>query len=204
MSDTFEPAVQDPTLAEALGESTNGVTLADAPETPDQAVPFQDEANQDAADAQDEMLSSLGLDDVPDEVQGGEQEAKPEPQLYLVVAPSGGIACVEPMAALEDLQARLMALEGEDVQVFIFSGERYQVTKGPYRYLTSPSADAIELFDLPKPEELEIDDEGYLGPPSSALEIPPPLPEELDEEGIADEQDGWGGEPPDQDEEPPP
>jgi hypothetical protein len=178
-------------MPEIQEESTTG--LADAPNA-------QDEAYHDAsAEDRDEMLSSLSLDDLPDEVPDGEPEPEPA-QLYLVVAPFGGFASVKQMATLDDLRAELIALEGDDVQVFVFSGVRYNVTKGPYRHLIPATGEPIELFDLPEPEALEIDDQGYLGPPASLLEIPPPLPEELEGEGA----DDWGDGPPNLDDEPPP
>ena len=152
---------------------------------------------------QEEMLSSLSLDDVPDDIPDDEPEAEPA-QLYLVVAPFGGFARVEQMATLEDLRAELIDLEGDDVQVFVFSGERFNVTKGPYRHLIPASGEPIELFDVPEPEALEIDDQGYLGPPPSSLEIPPPLPEELEAEGADEIPDGWGNNPPDPEDELPP
>jgi len=168
-------------MSEIQEESTTGIGLADVPNTQED---------------QEEMLSSLCLDDLPDE----EQEAEPDPKLYLVVAPTVGFARVEQMATLEDLRAELIALEGKDVHVFVFAGERYNVTKGPYRHLIPASGEPITLFDLPEADALEVDDKGYLGPPPSALKIPPPLPEELEEDVPDEIPDGWEGEPPDEDE----
>lgn len=91
--------------------------------------------------------------------------AQTPPYDYWVVVTShaGGPELVGPLTK-EQLVARLRYLYGTPVQVFPFRGVPLSISSGPFRFLMTPEDEAIPLFDVPEPKE--VDPYGHLYDPS--------------------------------------
>jgi hypothetical protein len=94
-------------------------------------------------------------------------------KFYAVILHANGDFGVETFDALDNLVNRIKALVDKDVSVFSFSGHLLPVSKPPFRHLLTPWGPK-PLFDL-QPDELEIDDTGYLGADPIHLSDPPAL-----------------------------
>lgn len=96
----------------------------------------------------------------------------PEPENCYVVFHSivAGIEVIGPLAET-DMVARLADAVGSPMQAFIFRGERYHISKGPYRHLITPDGRTIPLVEYPT--EIEIDPDGEL---CTDGDVPPPTP----------------------------
>jgi hypothetical protein len=79
---------------------------------------------------------------------------------YLIVVPDGQNGRCENFVDLDQLQTRLASLQRLKCQCFVFYGDRWNLTKGPYKFLVSPEGDKLPLFA--SEEELEIDSEGLM------------------------------------------
>jgi hypothetical protein len=100
-----------------------------------------------------------------DENQG---DQSPELTYHVVVVPDVGDVVVESFAEVDQLTDRLTELSSESVTVSIFEGRRLLMTKGPQRYLQIDD-EYLPLFDEADPNELELDEGGYMG------ELAPPM-----------------------------
>lgn len=111
-----------------------------------------------------------------------------EEQFHLVVLNPHGESWHEGFPDREELCLRLRELYGNDCHVFVFAGQRLQITQPPFRYLLAAGEEPYPLFTLPDPAALAVDEEGFLGTvpvemanpeaedeDSSPAESPPPL-----------------------------
>ena len=96
---------------------------------------------------------------MPDENQG---DQSPALMYHVVVVPDVGDVVVESFAEVDQLTERLTELSSESVTVSIFEGRRLLMTKGPQRYLQIDD-EYLPLFDEADPNELELDEGGYMG-----------------------------------------
>jgi hypothetical protein len=96
----------------------------------------------------------------------------------LVECPDGDWGAMRLFKRVEGLAARVGQLEGEDVVVWAFFGLPLRLTKGPQRYLLLPNGKAImvpmyeggpcKIVDAGLIDVLEVQEDGYLGPPELA------------------------------------
>jgi len=92
-------------------------------------------------------------------------------KFYLVVVPEDDKPQTEAYDAVELLMARINELLGTRVSIFAFMGFKMAISKGPNRYLKTPFG-TLPLFSLPKADEMEYDDDGYVGEDETELTIP--------------------------------
>lgn len=97
----------------------------------------------------------------------------PENKYYAVILTSDGDTRVEEYDSAAAMAIRLRELIDHDVSVFPFFGQRYHISKPPFRYLMTP-AENIPLFEPPA-DKLEPDDTGYLGVDPVYFEGPPQI-----------------------------
>ena len=81
---------------------------------------------------------------------------------YVVVCEVGSIPVCTEMDS-EAVQPFLEGLVGDDVNVFIFKGQRAGISEGDHKYLTWPGEAPVALFKLAAPGDLAIDPTGYMG-----------------------------------------
>jgi len=92
-------------------------------------------------------------------------------KLYLVVVPeSGAPTCTEP-ETVKDLIMRLTELQGQSVNAFVFRGERWHISRPPYRHLLPPGQTPIPLY-MPPGEQIDIDPEGDMASKVDAVALP--------------------------------
>lgn len=86
-------------------------------------------------------------------------------RFYLVVLPEDGHPRLEQFTAVDPLLSRIQQLvaEAAEVSLFPFIGNFMPITKGPNRFLKTPYG-PLPLFGIPDPEELEVEEHGYIGP----------------------------------------
>ena len=95
-----------------------------------------------------------------DEIQGSSDS--PGVDYHVVIVPDAGTVTGESFPSTTELLARLTGLSSEPVTVSIFEGRRLMMTKGPQRYLQIDD-EYHPLFDEADPNELELDEDGYMG-----------------------------------------
>lgn len=95
---------------------------------------------------------------------------------YAVVLPEDGPPRVDQYDTIELLQAAITATIGTEVALFPFMGHRLKISKGQWRYLMTPFGN-LPLFNVPAPNELEVDETGWVGKQSQELIIPDRPPE---------------------------
>lgn len=82
-------------------------------------------------------------------------------KFYIVSVPEDGKAtCLGPIDTVDQLAEHVRPLLGPLGQVFIFLAERWNLTRGPLKFLVPPpgGGDRVPLFQ--SPELLEVDPEG--------------------------------------------
>jgi hypothetical protein len=86
-----------------------------------------------------------------------------EPIFILTILPETGILRFEHIETEEELAFRIRQLldSGEEVSISVSFGFRLQISKPPLRYLVAPWG-KTPLFD-PLPQELQLEDDGYIG-----------------------------------------
>lgn len=83
-------------------------------------------------------------------------------KFYLVKFPEDALPSVEEFETIEPMVARIIELLGTETAVYPFMGYWLGITKGPLRYLVTPFG-MLPLYQLPKPDEVEVDTTGWLG-----------------------------------------
>jgi hypothetical protein len=92
-------------------------------------------------------------------------------KIHLVVVPeSGAPICTEP-DTVRDLVARLTELQGQNVNVFVFLGERWHISRPPYRHLLPPGQTPIPLY-MPPGEMIDVDPDGDMASKPGAVALP--------------------------------
>ncbi len=99
-----------------------------------------------------------------------------EPLFQLAVFPEDGLPRVESFDTLDALAIRIRELDSHDVTAFPFFGYRLGISKPPLRYLVTPWGNQ-PLFDSPS-ENLELEDDGFLGKRQPILQVPDTAEEE--------------------------
>lgn len=123
----------------------------------------------------------------------------------LVECPDGEWGAMRIFKRVEGLASRVGQLEGEDVVVWAFFGLPVRLTKGPQRYLLLPNGKAVmvpayeggptKVVDADLLDTLEIQEDGYLGPPELAnsklvhTKLEGPQPENASAQGGDDDDD---------------
>lgn len=92
-------------------------------------------------------------------------------KLYLVVVPESGAPTCHEMEHGRALVERLTSLQGQMVNVFVFKGERWQLSRPPYRHLLPPEGTPIPLY-MPPGNEIEVDPDGDMGAKPEANALP--------------------------------
>lgn len=106
-------------------------------------------------------------------------------KFYAVILQANGDFGVETFDSLDPLVTRIKTLVNKDVSVFSFAGHLLPVSKPPFRHLLTPWGPK-SLFDM-QPEDLEIDDTGYLGIDPIHLTDPPQLKTPTGDKNFADD-----------------
>ena len=104
-----------------------------------------------------------------------------EPAYHLLLWREGNRPEHEQYADCAALCARLQALLGEEVWVYVMQGWPCHLTPGPFRFLLLPDDQTCPLFELPSPGS-ERTFCAFLGDAEEALEMPV-WSEETDAEG---------------------
>lgn len=91
-------------------------------------------------------------------------------KLWLVVVPESGPPTCTQVESGRALVGRLTELQGQPVNAFVFKGERWLISKPPYRHLLPPDGTPIPLY-MPPGEQIEPDPDGDMGikPEANAL-----------------------------------
>lgn len=120
------------------------------------------------------------------------KDAEPEPDVNearygIVECPDGEWAQIKLVRSVAALANRMSVLEGQDVVAWVFYGVPLQFTKGPQRYLRLPDGrhalklpmygnGPYEVVDVAEMEKIDLQEDGYLGPPQLAEGLLPELP----------------------------
>jgi hypothetical protein len=86
---------------------------------------------------------------------------------------------------MSELRSKVEELDGSDSFVYIFAGKQLRLSKGPFRYLLG-NGEPVALFDVPGPENAEVEEEGYVGREEEYDDY-----EYVDEEGDDEEEEGY-------------
>lgn len=92
-------------------------------------------------------------------------------RFYLVSVPESDPPACEEHDGVEALTRRLVDLVGKKVNVFVFRGERWQLTRPPFRHLVPPAGAPVALY-MPPNGQLDIDPEGDLADPPPLAPLP--------------------------------
>jgi hypothetical protein len=112
---------------------------------------------------------------------------------YLIEVPDTGAPDINVYETVQELAARVQALDGTGVTVMPFRGRRLSISTGPFRYLLDRDEDPpIPLFDTPRTDNLTWESQAHLGEvaptPEFALGTPSDITESsVDEEELVDE-----------------
>lgn len=115
-----------------------------------------------ASGSPEELLQKLAKVDEAEAVLSGRR-------YYVVIVPEADLPTCDEHDTFDGLLRQVSSLVGTKVFIFVFCGERWKVSKPPYRYLVGPGDKMVPLF-MPPTGELEFDDLGDLSTP------PPPEP----------------------------
>lgn len=114
-----------------------------------------------------------------------------EPRYVLTLVPEDGVMRFEHIATEGELKFRVQQLlnSGEEVSISITFGHRLKISKPPLRHLVTPWGN-IPLFD-PLPEELTLEDDGYIGPRYAVPDLmtTPPDADELEGDDAEEEEE---------------
>lgn len=99
-------------------------------------------------------------------------------RFHLVTVPESDGPTCEEFDGIDALTVRLVDLVGRKVFAYVFRGERWQITRPPYRHLVPPGGTPVPLY-MPPTGQLDVDPEGDMADPPA----PQPLP---DGAGLAD------------------
>jgi len=97
-------------------------------------------------------------------------------QFFLVVLPDAGPPRQLVYSTSHELTDAIQALLGQDVSLFAFLGYSLAISKGPHRYLVTPVG-SLPLFPAPRIDEMEFEENGFVGKPKPEL-APPTQPED--------------------------
>lgn len=127
---------------------------------------------------------------------------------YLVVTPDDDWPRVEKFETLDEFREAIVGYLDTPVSLQPFMGVHFQITKPPHRFLVTHMGN-VPLFEIPDADELEQEDDGWVGKPRHESEIPEAdaafeddLEEEEAEEGETQEPPPELPAPPDEDETP--
>lgn len=98
------------------------------------------------------------------------QQLLPGQQFHLVVIPEEGEPQVQTFAQMPALLRALQEQLGQAVRVFAFAGHALPLTCGPQRYVLTPLG-AIPLFGPVSAEDLQIQQNGFMGEPRADWEL---------------------------------
>lgn len=92
-------------------------------------------------------------------------------RFHLVSVPESDPPAAEEFDGLDALTTRLVDLVGKKVNVFVFRGERWQLTRPPFRHLVPPAGPPVPLY-MPPNGQLEIDPDGDMAEPPPVAPLP--------------------------------
>ncbi len=99
------------------------------------------------------------------------KERSAEQTFHLVILPPDENMSVEHFTDVNELVIRIRGFIDTPTRVAAFLGSHLKVSKGPNRFLVTPYG-PLPLFELPDQNNLELDDDGYLGAPEIKFEVP--------------------------------
>lgn len=91
------------------------------------------------------------------------EEVTPRMRWHAAVFPEGETPHVQSAATLEDFIDILSKLQGQNVYVIPFEGDRLFITKGPWRRLLLANGEKIDIYWSPDENFGEIQEDGFLG-----------------------------------------
>lgn len=92
-------------------------------------------------------------------------------RFHLVVVPESDPPSCEEYDGVEPLTVRLVDLVGKKVNAYVFCGERWQITRPPYRHLVPPGAPPVPLY-MPPNGQVDVDPSGDMADPPPVQPLP--------------------------------
>ena len=159
---TVAPPQEDQTHGPIVPVPSDDPTLGPMPFPPETLKPEEPAAVKEEP-APVNMIESLRsfIADL-EELDRSREHSRMEKFHLIIVAEDDEVRCeTHPDLTATVSAVRNLIQEGTRVNVFVFKGLRYHISKGSLKYLVSPDGSKSPLWE--DPPELEVDDSGVIG-----------------------------------------